>query len=102
MNFAQQRNNKVDILEKEIIKSKLQVDDLRTETERVILEYETLQNKNTHSEVRYDALIEESKDESYKVIHMKQEEDHLEVDDTMKKIDNEKKLDMKEELHEEE
>ena len=40
-----QRNNKVDIVEKELVESKRLVKDIRTDVERVYLDHEKIQNK---------------------------------------------------------
>ena len=51
MNVVEQSNNKADIIEKELIKSKLSLQDLRTDVERVCLEYEKFQNKYLKDEL---------------------------------------------------
>ena len=78
------------------------VQDLRTEAERVCLECEKLQNKSIWREARQEVLVEKSKYELCRAMLTQQEEECFEVDDTMKKIDNEWKLDTKEEVYEEE
>ena len=62
MDFAEQSNNKVEIYEKELIRSKRLVKDLTIDAERVCLEYETLQNKCIFREITHEALFEKWKE----------------------------------------
>ena len=69
---------------------------LRKDEDIVCLECKKNQNKYIWKEVRHEALVEKLKDGSCRATLRQQEEDHFEVDDMMKKIDNEHKLDTKE------
>ena len=80
----------------------LLVQDLIIDTEWTCIEYENFQYKCIYRKVRHEALIEKLKDELFRVMLMQKEEKCLEVDSAKKKIDNEWKLDAKEEIHEEE
>ena len=89
-----QRNNKVDIIEKELIESKIIVQDLRIDAEWVCLEYEKVQNKHSYSEFRYEELVEQLKCELWRVRFKQQEENYLGVEDTMEKIEEECTLEL--------
>ena len=54
--------------EKELIKSKQLGKDLRADAEQVCVEYEKFHNRSTRIEVRHEALVEELKDESCRVM----------------------------------
>ena len=85
VNVVEQSNNKVDIVEKELIKSKRLMEDLRMDVERVCLEYEKLQNKCICREVRCEVLVEKLKDDLCRSMLIHQEEECLEVDDIWRK-----------------
>ena len=55
--------------------------------ERLWVEYDKLQNKWSLSELRYEDLVEKLKYELCRVIFVQKEEEHLGVEDIMKKID---------------
>ena len=57
MSIIAQCNNKIDIIEKELIESKQLVKYLITDAERVCLGYGKLQNKCSCSELRHDNLL---------------------------------------------
>ena len=101
MNGLAKRNNKFDVIEKELIKIKLSVQALRIDTERVCVEYDKLRNKFSFSELRHEDLVEKLKNESWRVMFVQQEEDHLGAEDTIEKIDEENKLEVTEERCEE-
>ena len=61
------------------------------------VECDQFQNRSTCIEVRHKVLVKQSKDESCRVMPMKQEEEHFEVDKKKKKMNNENNLDTKEE-----
>ena len=61
--------------------------------EMLCIECDELNRKSTCLEVRYDALVEKLKNKLCSVIFMNQEEENLEVEDTMKEIDDEFSLD---------
>ena len=81
------RNNKVDIIEKELFKIKLLVTDLRTDAERVCLEHNKLKTKCSGSELRHKDLVEKLKDELLRSMLVQQKEENFEEDDMMNKID---------------
>ena len=51
---------------------------------------------------KYEALVKKLKDSLCRLMSIQQEEEHFEVDEIMKKIDNEHKLDTKKKMREEE
>ena len=72
--------------------------DLTIGIERACLECEKLQNKCICRKVRHEALPEKLKDKSYRAMLTHQEEKCYEGDNIRKKIDDEWKLVMKEEM----
>ena len=102
MSDLAKHNNKVGIVEEELIESKWLVQDLRIYTERVCAEHGKLKNKHSCSEFRYEDLVENFKCEFWIATFLHQEEDHLGAENTMEKIDEEWKLEVTMERHEEE
>ena len=58
MNGLAKRNNKVNIVEKELIESKRLVKDSVIDAEQVCVEHDKLQNKCSCSELRHEDLVE--------------------------------------------
>ena len=68
MNGSAKRNNKFNIIEKELIESKTLAQDLRTDAKQTCVEYDKLQNKCSCIELRHEDLVETLKFESFRAI----------------------------------
>ena len=88
-------------LKEELRKSQQLVKDFQSDIERVCVEYDLLQMKSTHIEVRYEVLVEQLKDKLCKVMYEQQEESCFEVEDIENKINDEFKLDVTKEFFDE-
>ena len=101
MKVIAQRNNKVDIFEKELIEIKQLVQDLTIDVERVCLECDKFQSKFSCSELRREELVENLKCELCRVTFEQEEEECLGAEHMMKKIDENFKLELTVERYEE-
>ena len=85
----------------ELLKSKKIVKDLRSDAERGCVECDALQNRSACIEVRHKVLVKQSKDELCIAMLVQQEEECFELEDVKNKINDEFKLDVKEEYFDE-
>ena len=72
--------NEVVDYEEELNKSKKLENELQKDNELVYAEHYKLNKKIVSAETRYDALVEELKEELYSVIFIHQEEEYLEAE----------------------
>ena len=73
---------------------------LKGDVEKACAMCENLQKDSIYTEVRHETLLENLKDELFRVMHDNEDEDCLEVEDTMKNIEKEFYLDVREEYFE--
>ena len=87
--------------EDKLMKMKTLERKLRKCNEMVCVEHDKLEIKSACVEVCYEELFERLKNELCSAMHVNQEEECLEVENTRKKIDDEFELDVREECFEE-
>ena len=71
------------------MKNEKSIQDLRDDVERAYLMYEKLKEDSTYVEVQYELLVDEFKDELYRIRYESQDECYLDVEEIRKEIDKE-------------
>ena len=63
------------------------VQDLRDDTEKSFLMHKKLQDESTYVEAQHELLVDDSKDELFRIKHESQDECYLDVEEIRKEID---------------